>query len=598
MEVVQQQLQKSSKLNQYTVFSLITKHLNFRSLIKLCETNKTIYNYCQDDYIWKHIFYKDFILIKHNEKQFIKQYGSFRKFIYSKDFFDEYTNLLYPEQDTDIFQNSAFKIKNHNSKLPLFATRTFELILDSNAFIDTYLTNKIDLSGIKKYFSFILKLVNNLKNVNHNIRLTIENINEFAEDFFDNAYNDNYVKFIQNLNRNNFFNLNITKLIINISPHLVSDSLFTCYTDAFPKLTKCTSLTLVMSVYLNEMENYVFTKTSRELIDLLPVCTSLRIRPEYGLEQCSNYTLNDTEFEKITELYLLDIVIINDKLKCPQLKLLETKNIDYPLSVLSKLSKLSSLSMDSNQEIFHNNKLDLNSLPCKQLENLTLKVVNSDILDISSFTHLKTLTIEKTNIKDIIGLNKFLKLTTLNLDNNSTFPDISDLSMLKNLKTVKIVNTQNLTIDGSIIQKTIPFFLTTIPNLTTLHLNNNKLSNVDNIINLNHNLIELILSRNFIVTLPKSIDKLQKLEYLYLDYNKLQVLPESIGYLKNLKYLALNHNKLTSLPMSIIRLDARIAIYKNTPTLKQTLIDYANNTIEIQYNFNNTSPEYIKFLKN
>jgi Leucine-rich repeat (LRR) protein len=172
-------------------------------------------------------------------------------------------------------------------------------------------------------------------------------------------------------------------------------------------------------------------------------------------------------------------------------------------------------------------------------------------------------------------------------------------NLLSEWNLVKIVNTRNSNANGTIIQQHIPQFLLKIPNLTILHLNNNKLSDIDNIDNLNRGLVELNLSKNFIVNLPETIDNLKKLEYLYLSNNKLNTVPESIGKLKKLKFLALDNNKLSFLPTGMIKLDALISIYKNTPSLKKTLISYTNNPIvpiEIQYNVNKY-PEYIRFVK-
>ena len=97
----------------YLIFFLdaITDLLNIKDLINFCQTDKTIYQFCLKDSIWQRLFYKNFILLKYSENQIVKKYGSFRNFIYSNDFFTIYDDLLYPDQDIDLFRMSHVEIK-------------------------------------------------------------------------------------------------------------------------------------------------------------------------------------------------------------------------------------------------------------------------------------------------------------------------------------------------------------------------------------------------------------------------------------------------------------------------------------------------------
>ena len=74
-------------------------------------------------------------------------------------------------------------------------------------------------------------------------------------------------------------------------------------------------------------------------------------------------------------------------------------------------------------------------------------------------------------------------------------------------------------------------------NLTSLYLNNNKLSQLPESIGNLVNLISLDLSNNTLTRLPESIGNLVNLTSLDLDNNKIYILPVKIDNPKTMVYI-------------------------------------------------------------
>lgn len=98
-----------------------------------------------------------------------------------------------------------------------------------------------------------------------------------------------------------------------------------------------------------------------------------------------------------------------------------------------------------------------------------------------------------------------------------------------------------------------PAGLASLPLLTWLDLGENKLAAFPDPA-LIPNVDTLYLADNALTELPPAIGQLGKLTYLNLDRNQLTRLPDEIGNLAALKYLRLNGNKLEALPESIGKL--------------------------------------------
>lgn len=124
----------------------------------------------------------------------------------------------------------------------------------------------------------------------------------------------------------------------------------------------------------------------------------------------------------------------------------------------------------------------------------------------------------KNNIKDISQLYEcnFLKLTTLNLSNNS-------IENIKPLSNLQIPNIEDIYLDYNMINSLDGLENKIFSKLNTLKLNNNKLINISNIKTLSIPYLQhLDLSNNNISNLEGvSGARLSNLQYLYLDKNQI-----------------------------------------------------------------------------
>lgn len=148
------------------------------------------------------------------------------------------------------------------------------------------------------------------------------------------------------------------------------------------------------------------------------------------------------------------------------------------------------------------------------LSNQNLQVADSIW---SKFTNLQYLSLKNDHLKEIPeGIGYLQNLKVLDLSGNdfkvlpSTFSNLIKLQelFLNDEKYFKF-------------KKNIPV-LSTIPNLKSLHIENDGLK-----------------------SLPKDIYKLSHLESLYLNDNKFREIPTELNGLKNLQFLDLHDNKFT-----------------------------------------------------
>jgi hypothetical protein len=99
-----------------------------------------------------------------------------------------------------------------------------------------------------------------------------------------------------------------------------------------------------------------------------------------------------------------------------------------------------------------------------------------------------------------------------------------------------------------------PWWVSKMPQLTSIDLSYNAIENIPEDIVKMENLKNLTLKSNKIKNLPDYISKLKNLEILQLDFNQIEVLPDSIGNLPNLNWLCLENNKITILPKTAANL--------------------------------------------
>uniref|UniRef100_A0A1A7WM94 p53-induced death domain protein n=2 Tax=Iconisemion striatum TaxID=60296 RepID=A0A1A7WM94_9TELE len=111
----------------------------------------------------------------------------------------------------------------------------------------------------------------------------------------------------------------------------------------------------------------------------------------------------------------------------------------------------------------------------------------------------------------------------------------------------------------------VPSCLLRLPELSTLLLCHNRISDLPPDLGQLSSLTYLSLIRNELVSLPSSLGQLKVLRTLDVSHNLLQELPDEIGFLGDLVSLELSHNKLKQLPESMGALCSlrELVIYSN-----------------------------------
>ena len=184
---------------------------------------------------------------------------------------------------------------------------------------------------------------------------------------------------------------------------------------------------------------------------------------------------------------------------------------------------------------------------------------------IFSLTNLKKLDLSSNRLSGITpDLSPLSHLTSVNLSNNNLTGDIwKSFSTLTNLEEIYVGN-NNCTISstdfsGFINLKSldisklniveIPQSLSTLQNLTSLNISENKISNYSNL-NLLSKLQELNLSGNSITSLPNEISSLKSLKTLNLSNNSITNF-SSLNSLSSLEWLSLENNSLANIPSEV-----------------------------------------------
>lgn len=245
------------------------------------------------------------------------------------------------------------------------------------------------------------------------------------------------------------------------------------------------------------MEKNIHRMKIREFFNSLQKCTLKKsnlfekvVYDEH--DNISELFLHDCKFESFPE----DITYILSKLT--KLWLSQNKLTKLPIN-MKYLPSVRSIWL--NQNLF----VEIPNLPL-EIEYLYLQenIYLCNIVNISSYTHLKELYLHECSISDI--------------------PD----------------SIQHLS------------------NLIQLDLHGNSISKINpNLFKLK-TLQKLYLHGNNINEIPKNINECLSLWFLTLHYNQLTELPEEIGDLNYLQRLSLHHNMLKTLPKSFVKLSTHI----------------------------------------
>ncbi|TAE30098.1 MAG: GTPase [Oscillatoriales cyanobacterium] len=99
-----------------------------------------------------------------------------------------------------------------------------------------------------------------------------------------------------------------------------------------------------------------------------------------------------------------------------------------------------------------------------------------------------------------------------------------------------------------------------LSNLTQLHLWNNQITEIPEVVGKLSNLTQLHLRSNQIAKIPKVLGKLLNLTQLYLRDNQIAEIPESLGQLSNLTQLDLRDNQIAEIPESLGQLSNLIQL--------------------------------------
>lgn len=146
--------------------------------------------------------------------------------------------------------------------------------------------------------------------------------------------------------------------------------------------------------------------------------------------------------------------------------------------------------------------------------------------------NLSNLNLENANI----NFSKFVNLQSLILRNDHLTKLPLGISELKNLKMLDV---------GANLIDVLPEDFLNLIKLEELFLDediNLKLKEDIEILGRMPNLKSLHLNNNGMQKLPENFVKLKKLQYLYLNDNQLDTFPNELKKLKQLKYLDIRHN--------------------------------------------------------
>jgi len=182
----------------------------------------------------------------------------------------------------------------------------------------------------------------------------------------------------------------------------------------------------------------------------------------------------------------------------------------------------------------------------RSLESLSITWTKIKSLPATLFRlPLKSLYLQRNQIKKIDGIEKASALTILDISNNCLHALPRTFGVLQNLV--------NLNLSGNGLHE-LPDSVGSLSRLKTLDCSCNKLRSLPNSIGNIIELTSLDVSTNQLTSLPESIGSLARLEDLRARSNQLSSLPSSFGDLARLSSLLLRNNRFVDVPEQLSHL--------------------------------------------
>jgi Leucine-rich repeat (LRR) protein len=181
------------------------------------------------------------------------------------------------------------------------------------------------------------------------------------------------------------------------------------------------------------------------------------------------------------------------------------------------------------------------------------KLTNIDEI-VEDAVYLRELVADHNMMKTLPPIGHLRNLLRLDVSNNQLTYINEDVCQLETLT--------NLNLSCNMLTCLPSCFGTYLRNLVLLILSNNQLETIPSLSNC-ASLTSLYINDNRLTALPEGIDTLTQLEVINASGNELTYLPENIGQLTNIRELKLSRNKLSSLPASFVGLSGLIYLELN-----------------------------------
>ncbi|RNA35432.1 Chaoptin [Brachionus plicatilis] len=399
--------------------------------------------------------------------------------------------------------------------------------VDSDAFVQVYKLDSLDLLNVFNLSFFFPSALKNLENLTNTLRIDHSNItSEDLEEILEN------IESWSRLSHLSLTNNHISNLDYNFENFTYLKTLY-LHNNQLEKF----NLTSSSLEYLGLDRNKISVLNGKELSNL-PNLSHLDLNGNY---------IEQFECEENTNLKILSLTgnrittlgnhTFKNLTNLQKLYLNENNVTNMSMDTFCHLNRLSVLSLSSNP-IGYLNLSCLGSLEQLVLSNTSLfgQLAQNQMPDALNLTHLDL----SLNQIEGIDFGDFSKLNILYLNGNN-------LSNISNKSTQAIFSVKYLDLSHNNFTNLDSINLQNLKNLNILSISSNFLSKIDhNHLIDNQELMELDLSLNQVDKIE--FPQLDELFYIDLSGNKIQHIQKSnFCELKNLEYLYLSDNQISSM---------------------------------------------------